>query len=228
MRRRTPGGPAVRVRNGRRSIAHPHRAQLDCSGDEWSPDRHGRPQQAATLIVAALGSCPGVEPVTGQSFRIEASSDSLPAAWSTPVVNIAARWPGSGELADEVASVNEAHGAYRMMPVGHEVLEGRSDQAPFQQVGIVAVHLATGIPAGVYHTPADTADGLDPAVLSAATDWTGMLALRMALRVTRPALFVARAILDSWLDRVPETDEEWESFTETMAVVAAPFAALLL
>ncbi len=347
-------------------------------------------QQAATLIVAALGNCPGVEPVTGQSFRIEASSDSLPAAWSTPVVNIAARWPGSGELADEVilvsahydhlgptadgtsyypgavdnaggvaallslacsvptgsggdaprrsivftffdaeeagligskawvgdppfpldaistqlnldgygaplfehmgdglvfgpdlsadlaeeiSSVNESHGAYRMMPVGHEVLEGRSDQAPFQQVGIVAVHLATGIPPGVYHTPADTADGLDPAVLSAATDWTGMLALRMALRVTRPALidpprapyatvetydaiignlenypedllgptptpedqealasalFVARAILDSWLDKVPETDEEWESFTETMAVVAAPFAALLL
>ena len=42
------------------------------------------------------------------------------------------------------------------------------------------------------------------------------------------ALFVARAIIDTWLEKTPETDEEWESFTATMAVVAAPFAALLL
>jgi hypothetical protein len=361
-----------------------------------APELNGRltgsdgAQQAASLIVEALENCPGIEPVMGQSFRAEASTDSLPADWPTPVVNISARWPGSGDLADEVVllsahydhlgptadgtsyypgavdnaggvaallslacsvptgnsdgaprrsivfaffdaeeagligskawvrdppfpietissqlnldgygaplfehmgdglvfgpdlsedladevgAVNEAHGGYRMMPVGHEVLEGRSDQAPFQERGIVAVHLATGTPPGVYHTPADTAGGIDPSVLSAATDWTGMLAVRLALRATRPtrtdpprapyatvetydaivgnledhpedllgptptaedqealasALFVARAIIDTWLAKTPETEEEWESFTATMAVVAAPFAALLL
>jgi len=361
-----------------------------------APELNGRltgsegAQQSAALIVEALESCSGVEPLMGQSFRVEASADSLPADWPTPVVNIAARWPGSGELSDEVVllsahydhlgptadgtsyypgavdnaggvaallslacavpngvgrdeprrtivfaffdaeeagligsnawvqrppfpndtiathlnldgygaplfehmgdglvfgpdlsddlaneigAVNEAHGSYRMMPVGHEVLEGRSDQAPFQERDVVAVHLATGIPPGVYHTPADTAEGVQPAVLSAATDWTGMLALRLALSPTRPtltdpprapyeivntydaivgnledypedllgpapstedqealrsALGVARTILDSWLEKEPETEEEWASFTATMAVVAAPFAALLL
>lgn len=361
-----------------------------------APDLRGRftgtegAQEAAAFIANTLGTCPGIEPVTGQSFRVEASAVDLPPGWPTPLVNVAARWPGSGALADEVVllsahydhlgptedgagyypgavdnaggvaallslacsapteansdtprrsivfaffdaeevglvgsrawvsdpafpiesisghlnldgygaplfahmgdglvfgpdlsedlaveidRVNEDHGDYRMLPVGHEVLEGRSDQAPFQERGVVAVHLATGIPPGVYHTPADTAEGVDPSVLSAATDWTGMLALRLALGAERPrrtdpprapyataaaydavvgtledhpedllgpaptdedrqalasALHVARAVLDPWLAKEPETDEEWASFTATMAVIAAPFADLLL
>jgi len=59
-------------------------------------------QQAAALIVQALENGVGLEPVTGQSFRVEASPDSLPAAWPTPAVNVSARWPGSGDLADDV------------------------------------------------------------------------------------------------------------------------------
>ena len=55
-----------------------------------SPELNGRltgsdgAQRAAAAIVEALDNCPSIEPVMGQSFRAEASTDSLPVDWPTP------------------------------------------------------------------------------------------------------------------------------------------------
>jgi len=84
---------------------------------------------AAQLIESRLASCPAVEPLVADSYRVVAEPDALPEGWPTPVVNLAAKWPGSGPLADQVILLSAHYDHLGETEAGDTYYPGAVDNA---------------------------------------------------------------------------------------------------